>query len=58
MLERVLVLAQGVRVGGHRHGEAGGDPALDEAGALQFVEARQVVDGVEAEMVEEAGVVP
>ena len=57
-VERILVLAQGVVVGGHRHGEAGGHAAFQEARALQLLEARQVVDGVEAEMLEEAGVVP
>ena len=57
-VERILVLAQGIGVGGHRHREVGGHAAFEEARALQLLEARQVLDGIEAEMLEEAGVVP
>ena len=36
-----------------RHREVGRQVAVEQAGALQLGEARQVLDGVEAEMVEE-----
>ena len=46
VLERVLVVAQRRVVGGHGHRQAGRDAAVEQAGALQLLEAGQVVDGV------------
>src|SRR5262249_33203523 len=52
-LERILVLAQGRIVRRHRHREARRQPAVEQARALQLVEARQIADRVEPEMREE-----
>ncbi len=57
-LQRLLVLAQAVNRRGERDGEARGHARIDEAGALHFLDARQVMDGVQAEMHQEGGVVP
>ena len=53
--ERILVVAKARIVIRHRHGQVLGEAPLDEAGALQFLQARQVVDAVQPEMVEEGG---
>ena len=57
-LERVLVLAQRRIVRRQRHREAGRQAAVEQAGALQLVEARQVADRLEPEMARNASVVP
>src|SRR5207237_532187 len=49
-LERVLVLAQGRVVRRHRHGETGRQPPVEQAGALELVEAGQIADRLEPEM--------
>src|SRR5580704_7264293 len=48
--ERVFVVAQGRIVRRHRNAEAGGQRRLDQAGALEFVEAGQVVERLQPEM--------
>ena len=52
-IERQLVGHQGGGVGRLGHGEVGRQVAVEQARALELGEARQVLDGVEAEMVEE-----
>ena len=57
-IERILAFGQflaGMRLGDV---EARRHARIEQPGALQFVEPRQVADGVEAEMVEKARVVP
>src|SRR5215217_7025309 len=41
-LERVLILAQGRIVGRQRHGESSRQPAIQQAGALELVDAGQI----------------
>ena len=53
VLERLLVVAQMRRIVGVRHGEAGRQVGIEQAGALQLVQAGQILDRVEAEMLEE-----
>ena len=53
-LERLLVGSQRIGVVGLRNAEAWRQLAVEQAGALQFVEAGQIADHVEAEVDEES----
>src|SRR5207244_3306634 len=52
-LERVLILAQRRIVGRQRNREPGRQAAVEQAGPFELVEARQVADHLEPEVLEE-----
>src|SRR4051794_14559696 len=52
-LERIFVVAQRRIVRRQRHGKTSRQPAIEQSGAFQFLEPRQIAKRFEAEMGEE-----
>lgn len=53
LVERILLLVESGGIIGYRHEEPGGNGTVQKARPLQFVEARQILDGRQHELLQE-----